>query len=132
MRASSPQLDRGISLRFSVNRYSDMQKPVPVKLARLLPYITIGCCFDSHPRINSALQKPEVSPGTFGERYIDMQKPVPVKLARLLPYINIGFCFDSHPRIDSALQKPAVSPETCGERYIRPNRKEFPCYRNTS
>jgi mannose-6-phosphate isomerase len=35
-----------------------MQKSVPVKLARLLPYIAIGCCFDSHPRIDSALQKP--------------------------------------------------------------------------
>ncbi|MFN4895020.1 MAG: hypothetical protein ACK5HO_04485 [Pseudomonadota bacterium] len=27
-----------------------------VKLARLLLDITIGCCFDSHPRINSFLQ----------------------------------------------------------------------------
>jgi hypothetical protein len=35
-----------------------VQKSVPVKLARRLPYITIGCCFDSHPRINSSLQKP--------------------------------------------------------------------------
>jgi hypothetical protein len=37
--------------------YSDAQKSVPVKLARLLPYITTSCCFDSHPRIDSALQK---------------------------------------------------------------------------
>jgi hypothetical protein len=29
---------------------------VPVKLARLLLDITIGCCFDSHPRIDSVLQ----------------------------------------------------------------------------
>ncbi|MFN5062561.1 MAG: hypothetical protein ACK5GN_06920 [Pseudomonadota bacterium] len=29
---------------------------MPVKLARLLLYITIGCCFDSHPRIDSVLQ----------------------------------------------------------------------------
>ncbi|MFN4895206.1 MAG: hypothetical protein ACK5HO_05425, partial [Pseudomonadota bacterium] len=36
--------------------YSDVQKSVPVKLARLLLYITIGCCFDSHPRIDSVLQ----------------------------------------------------------------------------
>ena len=50
-------------------RYSNVQKSVPVKLARLLPYITIGLCFDSHPRINSALQKSEVSPGTCGGRY---------------------------------------------------------------
>ncbi|MFN5062725.1 MAG: hypothetical protein ACK5GN_07745, partial [Pseudomonadota bacterium] len=32
------------------------QKSVPVKLARLLLDITIGCCFDSHPRIDSVLQ----------------------------------------------------------------------------
>jgi hypothetical protein len=38
--------------------YSDVQKSLPVKLARLLPYITIGCCFDSHPRIDSVLQRP--------------------------------------------------------------------------
>ncbi|MFN4895649.1 MAG: hypothetical protein ACK5HO_07655 [Pseudomonadota bacterium] len=31
---------------------------MPVKLARLLPYITIGFCFDSHPRIDSVLKKP--------------------------------------------------------------------------
>ncbi|MFN4897153.1 MAG: hypothetical protein ACK5HO_15325 [Pseudomonadota bacterium] len=30
---------------------------MPVKLARLLLDITIGCCFDSHPRIDSVLQK---------------------------------------------------------------------------
>ncbi|MFN4894816.1 MAG: hypothetical protein ACK5HO_03445 [Pseudomonadota bacterium] len=29
---------------------------MPVKLARLLRYITINCCFDSHPRIDSVLQ----------------------------------------------------------------------------
>ncbi|MFN5061561.1 MAG: hypothetical protein ACK5GN_01825 [Pseudomonadota bacterium] len=29
---------------------------MPVKLARLLLDITIGCCFDSHPRIGSVLQ----------------------------------------------------------------------------
>ncbi|MFN5062185.1 MAG: hypothetical protein ACK5GN_05000, partial [Pseudomonadota bacterium] len=34
----------------------DVQKSVPVKLARLLLDITIGCCFDSHPRIDSVLQ----------------------------------------------------------------------------
>jgi hypothetical protein len=37
--------------------YSDVQKSVPVKLARLLLYISISCCFDSHPRIDSVLQK---------------------------------------------------------------------------
>ena len=37
--------------------YSDLQKSLPVKLARLLPSITIGYCFDSHPRINSVFQK---------------------------------------------------------------------------
>ncbi|MFN4896942.1 MAG: hypothetical protein ACK5GN_05450 [Pseudomonadota bacterium] len=29
---------------------------MPVKLARLLLDFTIGCCFDSHPRIDSVLQ----------------------------------------------------------------------------
>ncbi|MFN4896677.1 MAG: hypothetical protein ACK5GN_00315 [Pseudomonadota bacterium] len=29
---------------------------MPVKLARRLLDITIGCCFDSHPRIDSVLQ----------------------------------------------------------------------------
>ncbi|MFN4896408.1 MAG: hypothetical protein ACK5HO_11525 [Pseudomonadota bacterium] len=29
---------------------------MPVKLAKLLLDITIGCCFDSHPRIDSVLQ----------------------------------------------------------------------------
>ncbi|MFN4896737.1 MAG: hypothetical protein ACK5GN_06480 [Pseudomonadota bacterium] len=33
-----------------------MQKSAPVKLARLLLDITIGCCFDSHPRIDIVLQ----------------------------------------------------------------------------
>jgi hypothetical protein len=42
--------------------YSDVQKSVPVKLARLLQYISIGCCFDSHPRIDNVLQK-------YGFRY---------------------------------------------------------------
>jgi hypothetical protein len=37
--------------------YCDVSKSVPVKLARLLPYITIGCCFDSHPLIDSVIQK---------------------------------------------------------------------------
>ncbi|MFN4895796.1 MAG: hypothetical protein ACK5HO_08405, partial [Pseudomonadota bacterium] len=46
----------GISLRTFGKRYSDVQKSVPVKLARLLLDITIGCCFDSHPRIDSVLQ----------------------------------------------------------------------------
>ncbi|MFN4895957.1 MAG: hypothetical protein ACK5GN_01635 [Pseudomonadota bacterium] len=30
---------------------------MPVKPARSLPYITIFCCFDSHPRIYSVSQK---------------------------------------------------------------------------
>jgi hypothetical protein len=38
--------------------YSEVQKSVPVKLARLLPYITIGCWFDPHPRIDSVLRSP--------------------------------------------------------------------------
>ena len=37
---------------------SDVQKSVSVKLARLLPDIAIGCCFDSRPRIDSVLQRP--------------------------------------------------------------------------
>ncbi|MFN4897094.1 MAG: hypothetical protein ACK5GN_07120 [Pseudomonadota bacterium] len=35
---------------------------MPVKLARLLLDISISCCFDSHPRIDSVLQK-------YGFRY---------------------------------------------------------------
>ncbi|MFN4896437.1 MAG: hypothetical protein ACK5HO_11670 [Pseudomonadota bacterium] len=29
---------------------------MPVKLATLFLYISISCCFDSHPRIDSVLQ----------------------------------------------------------------------------
>ena len=36
--------------------YSDLQKSVPAKLARLSLEITIGYCFDSHPRIDSVLK----------------------------------------------------------------------------
>jgi hypothetical protein len=43
-------------IHFEKINYSDVQKSVPVKLARLLLDITIGCCFDSHPRIDSILQ----------------------------------------------------------------------------
>jgi hypothetical protein len=39
-----------------------VQKSVLVKLARLLLYISIICCLDSHPRIDSVLQK-------YGFRY---------------------------------------------------------------
>jgi hypothetical protein len=53
--------------------YSDVQKSVPVKLARLLPYITIGYHGDSHPRINSVLQKPVFRCGLL-EKAIDKQK----------------------------------------------------------
>ncbi|MFN5061486.1 MAG: hypothetical protein ACK5GN_01435 [Pseudomonadota bacterium] len=46
---------------------------MPVKPARLLLDITIGCCFDSHPRIDSVLQNSGFRYGlslrTFGERY---------------------------------------------------------------
>jgi hypothetical protein len=44
------------SLKKHTGSYTDVQKSVPVKLARLLLDITIGCCFDSHPRIDSVLQ----------------------------------------------------------------------------
>jgi len=37
--------------------YSDVQEFVPVELTRLLLFITIGCCFDSHPRIGSVSKK---------------------------------------------------------------------------
>jgi hypothetical protein len=35
-----------------------VQKSLPVKLARHLAYIIIGCFFDSQPPIDSVLQKP--------------------------------------------------------------------------
>ena len=38
--------------------YSDLQKSVPAKLARLLLLITTGCCFDSRTRIDNVFQKP--------------------------------------------------------------------------
>jgi hypothetical protein len=50
--------------------YSAAQKSVPIKLARLLPYVTIGCCFDLHPRSGGAIQKLLFRWGTFGERNI--------------------------------------------------------------
>jgi hypothetical protein len=37
--------------------YGDLQKSVPVKLARLLPYITISYRFDLHSGIDSVFQK---------------------------------------------------------------------------
>jgi hypothetical protein len=63
------KIDPHINSLTFFNAYSDVQKSVPVKLARLLPYITIGCCFDSHPRIDSVLQRPLISLRTLGERY---------------------------------------------------------------
>ncbi len=41
----------------NVGLYTDLQKSASVELARLLPYVTVTCCFDSHPRIDSILQK---------------------------------------------------------------------------
>jgi hypothetical protein len=55
--------------------YSDVQKSVPVKLARLLLDITIGFCFDSHPRIDSVLQK-------SGFRYGLLENAIARKSAR--------------------------------------------------
>ena len=55
--------------------YSDVQKSVPVKPARLLPYITIGCCFDSHPRIDSVLQKPGFRYGLLESAIYRREKP---------------------------------------------------------
>jgi hypothetical protein len=44
-------------LLLAAQDYSAMQTSVPVKPARLVPYITIANCFDSRPRIDSAFQK---------------------------------------------------------------------------
>ncbi|MFN4896547.1 MAG: hypothetical protein ACK5GN_02935 [Pseudomonadota bacterium] len=52
-----------------------MQKSAPVKLARLLLDITIGCCFDSHPRIDSVLQN-------SGFRYGLLENAIIVALPR--------------------------------------------------
>ncbi|MFN4897050.1 MAG: hypothetical protein ACK5GN_11960 [Pseudomonadota bacterium] len=38
---------------------------MPVKLPRLLLDITIGCCFDSRPRIDSVLQNSGFRYGLF-------------------------------------------------------------------
>ncbi|MFN5062976.1 MAG: hypothetical protein ACK5GN_09020 [Pseudomonadota bacterium] len=46
---------------------------MPVKLARLLPYINIDCCFDSHPRIDSVRQKPAFRQGLV-ENAVVMRK----------------------------------------------------------
>ncbi|MFN4895208.1 MAG: hypothetical protein ACK5GN_04055 [Pseudomonadota bacterium] len=46
---------------------------MPVKLARLLLDITIGCCFDSHPRIDSVLQNSGFRYGLL-ENAIDSSK----------------------------------------------------------
>jgi hypothetical protein len=54
-----------------LDNHSDVQKSVPVKLARLLLDITIGCCFDSHPRIDSVLQNSGFSYGLL-ENAIDI------------------------------------------------------------
>ena len=53
-----------------------MQKSAPVKLARLLLHITIGCCFDSHPRIDSVLQRSGFRYGLLENAIgIDRKKP---------------------------------------------------------
>jgi hypothetical protein len=44
--------------RFCLTSIGDVQKSVPLQLARLLLHITIGYRSDSHPRINRVLQKP--------------------------------------------------------------------------
>jgi hypothetical protein len=66
---ASPAVCKQMHHQIPSGYYSDVQKSVPVKLARLLPCITIGCCFDSHPRIDSVLQRPEIALRTSGERY---------------------------------------------------------------
>ena len=61
---TSAAATRGLTPPFSDVRaqdsicYRDEQESARVKPARLLPYtIAIGCCFDSHRRIVSILQK---------------------------------------------------------------------------
>ncbi|MFN4896014.1 MAG: N-acetylmuramoyl-L-alanine amidase [Pseudomonadota bacterium] len=50
---------------------------MPVKLARLLPDITIGCCFDSHPRIDSVLQNSGFRYGLL-ENAIEMRQYIKI------------------------------------------------------
>ncbi|MFN4894924.1 MAG: hypothetical protein ACK5GN_10715, partial [Pseudomonadota bacterium] len=57
-----------------------VQKSVPVKLARLLLDITIGCCFDSHPRIDSVLQNSGFRYGLL-ENAICLQNPLVIRLS---------------------------------------------------
>jgi hypothetical protein len=65
---------------FNFNSYSDVQKSVPVKLARLLLCISISCCLDSHPRIDSVLQK-------YGFRYGLLENAIIASLSVLLMHI---------------------------------------------
>ncbi len=46
-----------------MEHYSEGQRSIPVKLARRLRNITIACCFDSHPRIDSVFQRPGLRDG---------------------------------------------------------------------
>lgn len=39
--------------------------PLPVTLTGLSPQIIISCCFNSHPRIDSVLQKPRSVKGLW-------------------------------------------------------------------
>ncbi|MFN5062139.1 MAG: hypothetical protein ACK5GN_04765 [Pseudomonadota bacterium] len=48
---------------------------MPVKLARLLLDITIGCCFDSHPRIDSVLQNSEFRYGLLENAIVTCKSP---------------------------------------------------------
>jgi hypothetical protein len=46
----------GVFGEYSDQSYSDALKPLPVQSAKLSPCIvTIGCCFDSHPRIDGVI-----------------------------------------------------------------------------
>ncbi|MFN4896977.1 MAG: hypothetical protein ACK5GN_09380 [Pseudomonadota bacterium] len=47
---------------------------MPVKLARL--YITIGCCFDSHPLIDSVPQKSGFSCGLLENARAGSARPI--------------------------------------------------------
>ncbi|MFN5062319.1 MAG: hypothetical protein ACK5GN_05680 [Pseudomonadota bacterium] len=48
---------------------------MPVKLARLLLDITIGCCFDSHPRIDSVLQNSGFRYGLLENAIVKCKSP---------------------------------------------------------
>lgn len=59
----------GVGCGLRRDDYSEIQISMPLNLARLLPYITIGYCFDSYPHVIAwRFAKAGISLRTFEER----------------------------------------------------------------